>query len=72
MRWYAHKLANTDSWFDFWDKSDPYMKFLKIRDDNSYIEIQRSEVVQNNLEPMWKTIEVSSSRLINPNKQSFK
>ena len=28
---------NTDSYFDFWDKSDPYLKFLKIRDDNSLI-----------------------------------
>jgi hypothetical protein len=28
---------NTDSFFDFWDKSDPYLKFLKIRSDNTYI-----------------------------------
>lgn len=72
MKWRAFKLLNTDSWFDFWDKSDPYVKFLKIRDDNSFIEIQRSEVVQNNLNPIWRPIEVSSSRLINPVKQSFK
>lgn len=72
MRWSAFKLLNTDSWFDFWDKSDPYMKFLKIRDDNSYIEIQRTEVVQNNLNPAWKQLEVSTSRLINPNKLGFK
>ena len=30
MKWQARKLINTDSWFDFWDKSDPYLKFLKI------------------------------------------
>jgi hypothetical protein len=56
MRWNAYKLLNTDSWFDFWDKSDPFMKFLKIRDDNSFIEIQRSEVIQNNLNPSWRPI----------------
>lgn len=28
---------NTDSYFDFWDKSDPYLKLLKIREDNTYI-----------------------------------
>lgn len=72
MRWNAIKLINTDSFFDFWDKSDPYLKFLKIRDDNSYIEIQRTEVVQNNLSPAWRPIEVSAARLINPNKEGFK
>lgn len=72
MKWSAFKLLNTDSFFDFWDKSDPYVRFLKIRDDNSFVEIQRSEVVQNNLNPAWKAIEVSSARLINPAKQNFK
>ena len=37
MKWSALKLTNTDSFFDFWDKSDPYLKFLKIRDDNTYV-----------------------------------
>lgn len=68
MKWSARKLMNTDSFFDFWDKSDPYLKFLKIRDDNTYIEIQRTEVVQNNLNPAWKVIEVPSFRILNPNK----
>lgn len=72
MRWNAIKLTNTDSFFDFWDKSDPYLKFLKIRDDNSYIEIQRTEVIQNNLNPAWKAIEICAARLINPNKSGFK
>jgi hypothetical protein len=30
---------NTDSWFDFIDKSDPYLKFLKLRKDNTYISV---------------------------------
>jgi hypothetical protein len=31
MKWKAQKLMNTDSYFDFWDKSDPFLKFMKIR-----------------------------------------
>ncbi len=30
-------MMNTDSVFDFWDKSDPYLKFMKYRDDNTLI-----------------------------------
>ncbi len=37
MKWKSRKLMNTDSWFDFWDKSDPYLKFLKVRTDNSFV-----------------------------------
>ena len=72
MKWRAEKLYNTDSFFDFWDKSDPYIKFIKIRDDNTYIEVKRTEVVQNNLNPSWVPIEIQLSKLVNPAKQSFK
>lgn len=37
MQWRGGKIANVDSFFDFWDKSDPYLKFLKIRPDNTFI-----------------------------------
>lgn len=72
MRWSAIKLYNTDSIFDFWDKSDPYMKFLKIRDDNTFVEIQRTEIIKENLNPAWKPIGVPLVRLVNPNKGNFK
>lgn len=39
MKWRATKLANVDS---FMSKSDPYLKFLKIRQDNTFIEIGRT------------------------------
>ena len=58
-------MYNTDSFFDFWDKSDPYLKFLKIRDDNSLIEICRSEVVKDNLNPAWRPLEISIGKLVN-------
>ena len=54
MKWRAHKLMNTDSWFDFWDKSDPYLKFSKIRRDNTLVEATRTEIVYENLNPDWK------------------
>lgn len=72
MKWKAEKLYNTDSWFDFWDKSDPYIKFLKIRDDNSFVEVQRTEWIKDTLDPTWRPIEIQGSRLINPHKQSFR
>lgn len=56
MQFRAEKLYNTDSFFDFWDKSDPYLKFLKIREDNSYIEVLRTEIIKNNLNPDWKPV----------------
>lgn len=63
---------NTDSFFDFWDKSDPYLKFMKIRDDNSHVEVKRSEWIKDNLNPTWQPFEVQLSRLVNPKKQSFR
>ncbi len=64
---------NTDSWFDFWDKSDPYLKFLKVRTDNSFVEAARTEIVLNTLTPDWKPIEVSLAKLIaNPEQKDAK
>ena len=37
MKWKGGKIANVDSFFDFWDKSDPYLKFMKVRQDNTFI-----------------------------------
>lgn len=37
MKWKAIKVMNTDSVFDWWNKSDPYLKFLKVRQDNSTV-----------------------------------
>lgn len=59
----AAKLMNTDSWFDFWDKSDPYLKYLKIRNDNSLVEATRSDIVMDNLNPNWKATQIQASRL---------
>ena len=44
---------NTDSWFDWWDKSDPYLKLLKIRKDKTLIEAMRTEIKKEDLNPVW-------------------
>jgi len=31
MKWRGGNIANVDSIFDFWDKSDPYLKFMKVK-----------------------------------------
>ena len=42
MKWRAEDLYNTDSWFDFWDKSDPYLKMFRANQDNTYTEVYRT------------------------------
>jgi len=37
MKWRGLKIKNVDSMFDFWDKSDPYLKFMKLRTDNTFV-----------------------------------
>ncbi len=72
MKFKGVKLMNTDSFFDFWDKSDPYLKFLKIRDDNTYLEVARTEKILDNLNPVWKPIEIQLGRLVNEKMNRFK
>lgn len=72
MKWKAKKLMNTDSWFDFWDKSDPYLKFLKIRSDNSMLESYRTDVIKDNLNPSWKPLQIQGSRLHSEANSKFK
>lgn len=50
--------------FDFWDKSDPYLKFLRLRSDNTFVEVARTEYIVDNLSPSWKPISIPLSRLV--------
>lgn len=74
MKWKGGKIANVDSYFDFWDKSDPYLKFLKVRQDNTFIEVTKTEVLFDNQEPNWKPIAIPASKLLDMSNQlsSFK
>ncbi len=67
MKWRAKKLMNTDSIFDFWDKSDPYLKFLKVRGDNTLVEAGRTEIIKSNLNPSWRWIELPLTKLVKEN-----
>lgn len=42
MTWRGSKIKNVDSHFDFWDKSDPYLKFMRMRGDNTFVEVART------------------------------
>jgi hypothetical protein len=72
MKWKGVKLMNTDSIFDWWDKSDPYLKFLKIRSDNTFLPVKETEVINDSLNPSWRTIELPLSKLITTNERRFK
>ena len=63
---------NTDSFFDFWDKSDPYLKLIKIRDDNTFLDVLTTETIKENLNPNWKPFEIQSNRLHSQNNRQFK
>jgi Ca2+-dependent lipid-binding protein len=54
------KLLNTDGWFD---KSDPFVRVSKIREDKTIQKIYESEFIKDNLNPSWKPFEVSVGRL---------
>lgn len=72
MKWRGVKLMNTDSFFDFWDKSDPYLKFLKLRSDSSTLVAAQTEVIKENLSPSWNPIVVPVKKLANSNDEKFK
>ena len=63
---------NTDSYFDFWDKSDPYLKVLKIREDNSLLPVHKTEWIKDNLNPTWKPVIIQCDRLHSQNNSKFK
>ena len=57
------KLVNKDGFFG---KSDPFLQVSRIREDGSSVVVWKSEVVENNLNPMWKpaSIEVSACVMV--------
>jgi hypothetical protein len=63
-------FRNTDGWFG---TSDPFLRFSKIRDDHSLQKIIETDVVKNNLNPVWKPVELSVGRLVDgDNNRKFK
>ena len=58
-QWNAVKLMNTDGWFD---KSDPLLRFFKQR-GQEWLKVHETEVVMNNLNPIWKNFNVRGDKL---------
>ncbi|XP_043937782.1 copine-7 [Protopterus annectens] len=48
---------------DLFSKSDPYMELYRVNDDGSDQLVYRTEVVKNNLNPVWEPFKVSLSSL---------
>ena len=47
---------NTDGWFD---KSDPLLRVLKIREDKSTQKLFETEFIKDNLNPIWRPFEIA-------------
>lgn len=61
-QWKGVKLMNTDGWFD---KSDPFLRFKRIREDNTNILVHETEKVMDNLNPVWRGVELPLAKLCN-------
>ncbi|KAM4027074.1 copine-4 [Anomaloglossus baeobatrachus] len=48
---------------DFFSKSDPFLETFRMNDDGTQQLVHRTEVVMNNLNPVWKTFKVSVNSL---------
>ncbi|CAM9580394.1 unnamed protein product [Chrysoparadoxa australica] len=56
------KLPNKDGLFG---KSDPFYIISRVREDGSFQEVYKSEVVDNNLNPTWQVAQCSVQQLCN-------
>jgi len=61
MKFEGQKLDNKD----FFGKSDPFFEISKANENNDYSVVFRSEVIQNNLNPVWKPFTMESRTLCN-------
>ncbi|XP_018411263.1 PREDICTED: copine-3-like, partial [Nanorana parkeri] len=57
----ARKLDNKD----FFGKSDPYLEFYRQADDGRWQMVHRTEVVKNNLNPVWRPFKIPLRSLCN-------
>ncbi|XP_063307354.1 copine-3 [Pelobates fuscus] len=57
----ARKLDNKD----FFGKSDPYLEFYKQGEDGRWQMVHRTEVIKNNLNPVWRPFKIPLRSLCN-------
>ncbi|XP_032642179.1 copine-3 [Chelonoidis abingdonii] len=55
----ARKLDNKD----FFGKSDPFLEFHKQTSEGNWVMVHRTEVIKNNLNPVWKPFKISLNSL---------
>ena len=55
-------MYRSDGWFG---KSDPFFMLSKAREDGTYVPCCKSDVIENNLNPVWKPLRVPLQRLCN-------
>ncbi|XP_064411005.1 copine-4 isoform X3 [Latimeria chalumnae] len=48
---------------DFFSKSDPFLEIFRMNHDGTQQLVHRTEVIMNNLNPVWKTFKVSLNSL---------
>jgi Ca2+-dependent lipid-binding protein len=58
----ASKLTNKDGWFS---KSDPFLTIERCMEDGKFLQVFRSETIDNNLNPTWKPFEITLQKLCN-------
>ncbi|CAM9570656.1 unnamed protein product, partial [Phaeothamnion confervicola] len=56
------RLANKDGLFG---KSDPFFVISRLTESNEWQQVHKSEVVMDNLSPVWKAATVGMQRLCN-------
>ncbi|KAK8764365.1 hypothetical protein V5799_033022, partial [Amblyomma americanum] len=59
IQWQGRKLDRKD-WFG---KSDPFLEFYRVSEDNSYTAVFRTEVVKRSLNPTWRPFTIQMRQL---------
>ncbi len=60
-------LISTDGYFG---KSDPFLKFFK-KIGNNLVLVHKTEMIKDNLNPIWKPFEISSLKLCNGDEKQY-
>ena len=50
---------------DFFGKSDPFLEFYRLREDNTYVKVLSTEVLKKTLNPVWAILTTTSQVLSN-------
>ena len=69
MSWKGVGLDQMNGWFGLFGKSDPFLRFSRAREDGSYVQVDCSETITNNLNPIWKERKIKAQTLANGDSQ---